>query len=580
MRMSNFYMPTLKEDPAEAEVVSHKLMLRAGMIRKHSSGIYTYLPLAWRVINKIEQIVEQEMEKAGSQQVLLPIMQTADIWKDSGRWEDFGPLMIKFEDRKNRSYCLGPTHEEAVADLIKDEVRSYKDLPFNLFQIQTKVRDEIRPRFGVMRGREFIMKDAYSLDRDFAGLDDSYQDMYDAYVRIFKRCGLETTVVEADTGPMGGRDSHEFMVLAESGEDEIVLCPECGYAANVERAESADIGGEHSGAKKSSGNSENQQAQKLLKAVKTPDQKTIEELSAFLEVKKEKLIKAVALLADEQPVIALVRGDDELNEIKLKNHLQAAELKAVPEEKFQDYFDSPAGYIGPIDLTDAKIIADHRVEYIKNGVCGANEVDLHYINVNPRRDFTVDSYTDLRKVQAGDPCPGCQRELRAQSGIEVGHIFKLGTKYSSSMGVTYLDDNGEECPIVMGSYGIGITRLIAAAIEQNHDDYGIIWPRALAPFQVVILPLGRDNEVSETAENLYDYLQQQGVETLLDDRDERAGVKFNDADLVGIPFRITVGSRSLKQGVVEIKERTSGEEYNISLENAGQKITELVFNNL
>ncbi|MFW6279191.1 MAG: proline--tRNA ligase [Bacillota bacterium] len=566
MKMSEFYLPTLKEDPAEAEIVSHKLMLRAGMIRKHSSGIYSYLPLAWRVIKKIEKIVRREMDRAGSQEVLLPVMQSAEIWKDSERWEDFGPLMIKFEDRKGREYCLGPTHEEVVTDLVRDEVRSYKDLPFNLYQIQTKVRDEIRPRFGVMRGREFMMKDAYSLDRDYAGLDDSYQAMYDAYSNVFASCGLETRVVEADTGAMGGKDSHEFMVLADDGEDDIVLCPECDYAANNERAYSVV----------QDGSEMSEEEKKELTTKKTPGQKTIEDLTSFLDVSEKRLIKAVAVLADGEPVLALVRGDDQLNEIKLKNYLQAVELQPVPEEEFSSYFGSPAGFVGPIGLEDVKIIADNQIKSVVNGVSGANQLDVHYINVNPERDFKVTAYTDLRLVKQGDLCKNCGSQLEIKSGIEVGHIFKLGTKYSSSMDATYLDDEGQEKPIVMGSYGIGITRLVAAAIEQNHDQYGIIWPQAIAPFQVIILPLGGGKEIQETAFDLYEFLQENDVEVLLDDRQERAGVKFNDADLIGIPLRITIGSRSLENGVLEVKERASGEEYNIPLGDAGNKILEKI----
>lgn len=566
MKMSEFYLPTLKEDPAEAEIVSHKLMLRAGMIRKHSSGIYSYLPLAWRVIKKIEKIVRREMDRAGSQEVLLPVMQSAEIWKDSERWEDFGPLMIKFEDRKGREYCLGPTHEEVVTDLVRDEVRSYKDLPFNLYQIQTKVRDEIRPRFGVMRGREFMMKDAYSLDRDYAGLDDSYQAMYDAYSNVFASCGLETRVVEADTGAMGGKDSHEFMVLADDGEDDIVLCPECDYAANNERAYSVV----------QDGSEMSEEEKKELTTKKTPGQKTIEDLTSFLDVSEKRLIKAVAVLADGEPVLALVRGDDQLNEIKLKNYLQAVELQPVPEEEFSSYFGSPAGFVGPIGLEDVKIIADNQIKSVVNGVSGANQLDVHYINVNPERDFKVTAYTDLRLVKQGDLCKNCGSQLEIKSGIEVGHIFKLGTKYSSSMDATYLDDEGQEKPIVMGSYGIGITRLVAAAIEQNHDQYGIIWPQAIAPFQVIILPLGGGKEIQETAFDLYEFLQENDVEVLLDDRQERAGVKFNDADLIGIPLRITIGSRSLENGVLEVKERATGEEYNIPLGDAGNKILEKI----
>ena len=566
MRMKNIYLPTLKETPAEAEVVSHKLMLRAGMMRKLSAGVYSYLPLGLRVIRKIEKIVREEMNKSEAQEVLLPVMQTADIWKESKRWERFGPLMVKFYDRKEHEYCLGPTHEEVVASLVRDEVRSYKDLPMNLYQIQTKFRDEIRPRFGVMRSREFIMKDAYSLDRDYEGLDKSYQTMYKTYVNVFKNCGLKTRVVEADTGAMGGKDSHEFMVLAESGEDEIALCTSCDYASNVERATAA-----------SEKNSEVEEL-KQLKSKKTPDMKTINALEDFLDTDASKMIKTLALKADGEPIIVLVRGDDQLNEIKLINYINAVELEAVAAEEFPEMFASVAGFIGPVGLKDCKILADNRIKDIRNGIAGANKKDYHYLNVNPGRDFEVDEYLDLRKVKKGDKCPHCGEEIDIKAGIEVGHIFKLGTKYSQGLNATYLDEKGKEQFIVMGSYGIGITRLVAAAIEQNNDKDGIIWPVAIAPYQVIILPLGNDNKVMGVANNLYEELQDKNIEVLIDDRKERAGVKFNDADLIGIPLRITIGSRSIKEGVVEVHVRRTGEEMKFTIEAAGGKIKELLGN--
>ncbi len=559
MRMSNLYLPTLKETPNEADIPSHQLMLRAGLIRRHSSGIYSFLPLGYKVIDKIETIIKEEMDKSGAQQVLLPIMQDAELWKESDRWDKFGPLMIKFNDRKDKEYCLGPTHEEVVAELIRDEIRSYKDLPLNLYQIQTKVRDEIRPRFGVMRGREFIMKDAYTMDRDYEGLDESYQTMYNTYSRIFDRCGLETTVVEADTGPMGGKDSHEFMVIADTGEDILALCSDCGYSANIERAVSKIE------------EKENKIESKNLKKRKTPDKRTIDELVDFLKIDAAKMIKSLALIADNEPVIALVRGDDELNEIKLQNYLGCNTLEEAEDKDFE-LFNSVPGFTGPIGLDGVKIIADKRIQYVKNGVSGANEEDYHYLNVNPGRDFEVDDYVDLRKVKAGEKCIKCGSELKLKNGIEIGHIFKLGTKYSESLNATYLDKNGKEQDIVMGSYGIGVTRLIAAAIEQSHDEYGIIWPTPIAPYQVIILQLGQSEEVINASENIYNKLSEQDVEVLLDDRDERPGVKFNDADLVGIPLRVTVGSRSLENNEVEIKIRDTEEEFNISVDQAKDQI--------
>lgn len=569
MKMSNFYLPTLKETPAEAEVISHQLMLRAGMMRTLTAGVYSYLPLGYRVIRKIEEIVRQAMNESGAQEVLMPVIHTAELWKESGRWDRFGPLMIKFEDRKGREYCLGPTHEEIITALIRDEVRSYKDLPFNLYQIQTKVRDEIRPRFGVMRGREFIMKDAYSFDRDFEGLDRSYQAMYEAYSKAFSRCGLEARAVEADTGAMGGKDSHEFMVLADAGEDEIAFCNKCDYAANVERAEAGQPDTEKPAA--------NQEELKSIEEVHTPGKKTIDEITSFLNVEPAKTIKALGMMADGEPVLILLRGDDELNEIKLQNYLGALELSAVDEEQFPEVFNSIAGFIGPVKINKGvKLLADQRVKELRNGITGANKKDYHLRNVNPERDFVVDDYVDLRKVQAGDKCPRCDGQLEIKSGIEVGHIFKLGTKYSESMGATYLDENGKEQLIVMGSYGIGITRLVAAAIEQHHDQNGIVWPKAIAPFQVIILPLGKDKRVFNEAEKLYQALMEKGIEVLLDDRDERAGIKFNDADLIGIPLRITLGARSLEEGVIEVKVRRSGEEVKIPLENALEEIEDIL----
>ncbi|ADQ14761.1 proline--tRNA ligase [Halanaerobium hydrogeniformans] len=564
MRMSNLYLPTLKEDPAEADITSHKLMLRAGLMRNHSAGIYSYLPLGYRVIKKIENITRKHMDASGAQEVLLPILQTAQIWKDSKRWDKFGPLMMRLRDRKDREYCLGPTHEEVVTDLIKDEIRSYKDLPLNLYQIQTKVRDEIRPRFGVMRGREFIMKDAYSLDIDYEGLDKSYQAMYDAYEKTFAECGLDAVAVEADTGAMGGKDSHEFMVLADSGEDQVAFCDSCGYAANVERAvankELLDFEEENE-----------------MEKIHTPDIKTIAELEAYLDLPAARMIKAVAMVADEQPVLALLSGEDELNEIKFKNYLEANQLRAAEEEEFAELFNSTAGFIGPVNLADIRIIADQRLEKIRGAVTGANQKDYHFKNVNIERDFQVEEFADLRLVKDGESCLQCtEGKLNIKAGIEVGHIFKLGTKYSENMGANYLDENGRTQPIVMGSYGIGITRLVAAAIEQNNDEYGIIWPKAIAPYQIIILALGNDEAVAEKSEEIYQELEAEGWEVLLDDRKERAGVKFNDSELIGIPLRLTIGSRSLENGEIEAMIRENNQKSKIKIDNLKEKTAELM----
>ena len=563
MRMSKMYLPTLKENPAEADVVSHQLMLRAGMMRTLTAGVYTYLPLGYRVIRKIEEIIRQAMNEKDGQELLMPVIHTSELWKESGRWDKFGPLMIKFQDRKGREYCLGPTHEEIVTDLVRDEIRSYKDLPLNLYQIQTKVRDEIRPRFGVMRGREFIMKDAYSFDIDSDGLDISYQAMYDAYSKAFAACGLDVRAVEADTGAMGGKDSHEFMVLANSGEDRIAFCNTCDYAANVEKAVAGDI-------------TKDTQEEKAMEKVHTPEKKTIDEITSFLKIQAENTIKALALLIDEEPILVLMRGDDQLNEIKLKNYLSADELTVVDDDKFIEYYNSVAGFIGPVGIDGVKIFADKRIKDIANAVAGANEEDYHYINVNPERDFKVDKYLDLRNVKAGDLCPKCDGQIEIKSGIEVGHIFKLGTKYSESLQANYLDENGREQPIVMGSYGIGVSRLVAATIEQHHDDNGIAWPKAVAPYQVIILPFGNNDNVKDKSEEIYNELVSRGIETLLDDRNERAGVKFNDAELIGIPLRLTVGARSLKNGIIEAKIRKTGEDKEIKLENAIEGIINLL----
>ncbi len=567
MRMSRMYLPTLKENPAEAEIPSHQLMLRAGMMRSLTAGIYTYLPLGYRVIRKIENIVREAMDESGAQELLMPVVQNAELWKESGRWDKFGPLMIKFQDRKGRDYCLGPTHEEVITALVRNEIRSYKDMPLNLYQIQTKVRDEIRPRFGVIRGREFIMKDAYSFDADYEGLDKSYQAMYDAYTKAFADCGLDVKAVEADNGAMGGEGSHEFMVIADVGEDHVAFCNKCDYAANIEKAAA--------GYKKAV----QEESLKDIEKVYTPKQKTIDEISSFLNIDKAKTIKSLAFLVDGEPVLVLLCGNDQLNEVKLLNYLNGEEIVQVEDEEFEKYFNSTPGFIGPVGMKKGvKILADLRVKDIVNGVTGANETDYHLINVNPERDFTADDYLDLRVVQNGDLCPVCDGRLELKSGIEVGHIFKLGTKYSESLGATYLDENGKEQLIIMGSYGIGISRLVAAAIEQHHDEKGIIWPKAIAPYQVIILALGNEEELIRVSEKIYDELSKKGIETLLDDRDERPGVKFNDADLIGIPLRITIGQKSLKNKIVEARVRRTGDEIEIPLENAIERILEVLDN--
>ncbi|SFL19195.1 proline--tRNA ligase [Halanaerobium salsuginis] len=564
MKMSKMYIPTLKETPADAEVVSHQLMLRAGLMRKLTSGIYTYLPLGYNVIRKFEQIVREEMNRAGAQELLMPALQPADLWKESKRFDDYGPELMKLKDRHNRDFCLGPTHEEVVTDLVRDEIRSYKDLPLNLYQIQTKYRDEVRPRFGVLRGREFIMKDAYSFDLDQAGLDRSYQAMYDAYCKIYDRCGLKYRTILADSGPIGGDDSHEFMVLAEVGEDTVVYCDSCDYAANLELAESVLKLREIDG------------SDEELSAVATPDAKTIAQVAEYLDVEINQVVKSVLYETQHgELVLALIRGDYEVNEVKLANLLGVVNLEMAGDSVYEE-LNTVKGFTGPVNIGEVKIVADHSVSKIVDGVIGANEIDQHLIHFNFARDLDLEDTFDIREVKAGEECVHCGGELKFAEGIEVGQVFKLGTKYSEAFEATYLDEAGKSQLMKMGCYGIGITRTIAAAIEQNHDEYGIKWPLALAPYQVHLLPLGKSEDVIKKAEELYQELTSTGIEVLLDDRNERAGVKFNDADLIGCPIRVTIGGRSLAAGELEVKYRQSGKEFTISTGNEATKIKDLL----
>jgi prolyl-tRNA synthetase len=565
MRYSQYFIPTVKETPADAEVVSHQLMLRAGMVRKLAAGIYNYLPLGLRSIRKVENIVREEMNRAGAIELLMPTVIPAELWQESERWEQYGKELLRFKDRKDAQFCLGPTHEEVVTDLVRREIKSYRQLPINLYQIQSKFRDEIRPRFGLMRGREFIMKDAYSFDVDEKAADLSYEKMYQAYRRIFERCGLKFRAVEADTGSIGGSFSHEFMVLAESGEDAIVSCSSCEYAANVEKAEARPIeAAEHADPRP-------------LERVATPDKRTIEEVSEFLGVHAASMIKTLVLLADNEPVIALIRGDHELNEIKLKNFLDCTELEMANDEVVTKVTGAPVGFAGPVGLT-VKIVADLAVKGMKNSATGGNEKDLHLKNVNLERDFTISQFADIRNVVHGDACPRCKDgAMEMWRGIEVGHVFKLGTKYSKALKATFLDANGKDQTIFMGCYGIGIGRTVAACIEQSNDENGIIFPLPIAPFHCIISALNiKEAPVREAAELIYQQLAEAGVEVLLDDRDERPGFKFKDADLIGIPLRIVVGSKNLAEGKVELKERKSGEVTLIPIADAVQKVKTVV----
>lgn len=548
MRVSKLYAPTLREVPAEAEVVSHQLMLRAGFMRKAAGGIYTYLPLAWRVLKKIERIVREEMDAKGSQELLMPIVQPAEIWQESGRWDVYGAEMFRLQDRHNRCFCLGPTHEEMVTTLIRGDVRSYRQLPLSVYQIQNKYRDERRPRFGLMRGREFIMKDAYSFDRDEAGLDKSYQDMYDAYTNIFTRCGLNFRPVEADSGAIGGSGSHEFMVIADSGEAEIVFCTSCDYAANVEKAELFPLEAQ-------------EEAMLTKEEVVTPDCKTIADVCAYLKLPVDHSVKAVAYNSEKGLILCFVRGDHEVNEIKVINTCGVIDLEMATEEQLAAA-GTVGGYMGPVGIENKKVIVvvDATVMKMHNVCCGANKEGYHFINVNPGRDFTPTYVADIRLIQEGDPCPHCGGEVSKARGIEVGQVFKLFTKYSSALKATYLDENGKEQPMVMGCYGVGVSRTMAAAIEQNYDDNGIIWPIEIAPYHVLVVAVNTKDEASAAkAEEIYMQLKKVGLETVIDDRNERPGVKFKDADLIGYPLRVVVGPKTLTEGKLEVKIRKTGE---------------------
>jgi len=550
MRATELFSPTLREVPAEAEVVSHQLLLRAGYIRRTAAGVYTYLPLAMRVLKKIEKIVREEMDRQGGQEIMMPIIQPAELWQESGRWDVYGPELFRLKDRHDRDFALGPTHEEVITTLVRGEVKSYKQMPLLLYQMQNKYRDERRPRFGLLRGREFIMKDLYSFDRDAAGLEVSYRKMHEAYTRIFERCGLRFRPVEADSGAIGGSDTHEFMVLADSGEAIVLYCENntCGYAANNEKA---SLPAEE--------NISEESPQPLTRAA-TPGCRTVEEVAQFLRVSPQKIIKTILYETEKEVVAALVRGDREINEIKLLNTLGCLRLELAGANTVQKVTGAAVGFAGPVGLKGCTIVSDPEVLMMVNAVTGSNVDDTHCLNVNPTRDFEANIATDIRMVQAGEPCPQCGSQLLEAKGIEVGQIFKLGDKYSKVLGANYLDESGKSLPIIMGCYGIGVSRTMAAAIEQNHDNNGIIWPATIAPFQVIIIPVSTKDEAQVAlAEELYLRLSGAGVETVIDDRPERAGVKFKDADLIGYPLRITIGSKAVSENLVELRPRKTGE---------------------
>ncbi|MDD6881577.1 MAG: proline--tRNA ligase [Firmicutes bacterium] len=563
MRLSKMHIKTLREVPNEAEIASHILLLRTGMIRKLVSGVYGFMPLGWRSVRKIENIIREEMDATGAQEILMSAVQPAELWQESGRWFAYGPEMWRVKDRNGRDFCLGPTHEEVFTDIIRNDVSSYRQLPLNLYQIQTKYRDEARPRFGLMRSREFIMKDAYSFDKDYAGLDKSYDEMYKAYEKIFTRCGLTFRPVEADTGAIGGSNSHEFTALSEVGESEIAYCEKCSMAATTEKAECVDAPAEDD-------------AMLPLEEVNTPGTKTIEEVANFLGMDQSRTIKALLFVTyDEEGkengyVAAFVRGDRELNMVKLINALNIPEhsIEFADEAKMSQATGCVGGFTGPIGLHDCKIVVDSELVGLKNLCAGANKEDYHVKNVNYGRDYEGDIVTDLKLLKEGDPCPVCGAPVKHARGIEVGQVFKLGTKYSESMGATYKDENQKDQFIVMGCYGIGVTRTLSAVVEQHHDENGIIWPMSVAPYHVIVtLVKPEDEEQAAVAEKIYNDLMKAGVEVLLDDRKERPGVKFKDADLLGIPVRITVGKRA-GEGIVEYKLRREEEKSEKAVEDA------------
>ncbi|MGB2600595.1 MAG: proline--tRNA ligase [Candidatus Omnitrophota bacterium] len=561
MRWSNTFIPTLKEDPQEAEATSHKLMVRAGLIRRLAAGAYTYLPMGYKALRKAKNIVREEMDRAGAVELLMPALQPVELWKKTGRYEDIGEVMIKFKDRHGREVALGPTHEEVVTDLVSREVRSYKDLPLILYQIQTKFRDEVRARFGIVRSCEFIMKDAYSFDVDVESMEKSYKKMYDAYCRIFDRCGLQYIPVEADPGLMGGTVSHEFMVPSEIGEDRIIVCSSCGYAASTEVA-----------AVKGDTKTDADTTKPLTpEEVNTPAVTSVEDVSKFLKVRTRDLIKTLIYLADDEPVAVLLRGDHEANETKIKNGLRVHTLELAEENKIKEVTGGDIGFSGPLGLS-IKIVADNAVRGMVNAVAGSNQKDKHLKNVTPVKDFKVTEWIDARMITAEDVCPKCGGKIEMKYSIELGHTFKLGTKYSEVLGATFLDEGGKEKPVIMGCYGIGVNRILAALIENSHDKDGIIWPASLSPSEVVVIPVGKEEEVWSEAERIYKGLSEAGIETLIDDREKTPGVKFKDSDLVGFPLQVVVGKKGLDKGKVELKDRSSGKKELIDKEKAVEQV--------
>jgi prolyl-tRNA synthetase len=564
MKQSMMLIPTLREVPADAEIRSHQLLLRAGFMRQNASGIYSYLPLAKRVLQKVEQIVREEMESAGAVELLMPALQQAELWQESGRWYTYGPELMRLHDRNNREFALGATHEEVITSLVRDEVKSYKRLPLNLYQIQTKFRDEKRPRFGLLRGREFIMKDGYSFHSSNESLDETYDKVFQAYSNIFSRCGLNFRAVIADSGAMGGKDTHEFMVLSDVGEDTIAYSDTSNYAANIEMAPAVTH------------YEKSNESLKDMEKVLTENQKTIANVSNFLAVTEQQCIKSLLFKVDEQFVLVLVRGDHEVNDIKLKNLYNAGTVELAEAEETIKVLGCSVGSLGPVAVSGVEVIADHAIKEIVNGVCGANEEDYHFMNVNPDRDFRVDRYEDLRFIKEGDPSPDGQGSILFTKGIEVGHVFKLGTRYSEAMNAVYLDENGKAKPFIMGCYGIGVSRTMAAVAEQCNDEKGLIWPVSVAPFDLHLIAINmKDEKQSDLAGKLYAEFKQNRLAVLFDDRNERPGVKFADSDLIGLPIRITVGKKA-NEGIVEVKVRKTGEMFEAHYSELFAKISSLL----
>ena len=569
MRMSKLFVQTLREFPSDAEVVSHKFLVKAGFIRKLTSGVYNYLPLMWRVLKKIENITREEMDKAGAQELLMPFVQPKELWEESGRWEVYGKELMRLKDRHNREMCLGPTHEEIITSIARDGLKSYKQLPVNLYQIQSKFRDEVRPRFGLLRGREFIMKDAYSFATSQEELDKEYENMAQAYRNIFNRCGLPTKMVQSDSGAIGGSVSHEFMVITDTdaGENDVFYCDDCDYSANSNHAVSklpkAVVDGVECGLTEK-------------KVVDTPNTFSIDELCEFLKVPPSLICKCLVYIADSKPVLALIRGDKQVEETKLMNAVEAIEIRIATAEEIEELmqkqgFNAARGFISPIGMKDITVVADETIKELKNFVVGVNEQDKHMVGAN-LSDINIDKFVDIRLVETGELCPQCGKPLKVTKGIEVGNIFQLGTKYSKPMNAVYLDQNGKAQPYVMGCYGIGISRTAAAAVEAHYDDWGIKWPIAIAPYHAIVVPVATNDEKQmSVAEKIYKDLQNAGIEVVIDDRNERPGVKFKDADLIGFPYRITVG-KTIVDGKVELVTRETGEKVEMTPEEATSKV--------